>query len=282
MSGASPRMSLTRLAKPARDLEALGLLFGRLAALAHHPRELVAVDVVLGAEALDQLALLGRGDDPHAARAGGLADLRGEHPEAARGAPDQDVVAGLQFAAGHQHPPGGEVHEPVGGGLLPAQRRGLVQQLLGLDLGELREGAPGRLVAPDHLRGSRHRVEAVDLGVLVGGLVAVHHDFVAGLPAGDPGADLPDDPGGVRAADVVAELGVVAVAHHRHRLAERRPHVVVVDPRRHHPHDHLEGARLGHFDLLDLEGVLGLAEALLADDPGGHRLGQDAGLYVHC
>ncbi len=109
----------------------------------------------------------------------------------------------------------------------------------------------------------------------------MHDDLVAGLPAGDAGADLPDDARGVGAADVVAELGVVAVAHHRHRLAERGPHVVVVDARGHHAHDHLERARLGHLDLLDLEGVLGFAEALLADDPRGHRLGQLAGLGVY-
>src|SRR5207244_7310379 len=46
-------------------------------------------------------------------------------------------------------------------------------------------------------------------------------------------------------------------------------------------HDHLEGARLGHLDLLDLEGVLRFAEALLANHPGGHRLGQLAGLGLY-
>ena len=110
----------------------------------------------------------------------------------------------------------------------------------------------------------------------------MHDDLVAGLPAGDAGADLPDDARGVRAADVVAELGVVAVLHDRHRLAEGGPHVVVVDAGCHHADDHLEGARLGHLDLLDLEGVLRFAEALLADHPGGHRLGQLAGLDVDC
>ena len=119
------------------------------------------------------------------------------------------------------------------------------------------------------------------LGILVGGLVAVHHDLVARLPAGDARADLPHDARGVRAADVVSVLGVVAVLHHRHRLAERGPHVVVVDAGGHHAHDHLEGAGLGNLDLLELESVLGLALALLADDPGGHRRGQLAGLGVN-
>jgi len=106
-------------------------------------------------------------------------------------------------------------------------------------------------------------------------------DLVAGLPLGDPGADLPHDPGGVRAADVVAAGLVVAVAEHRHGLAERGPHVVVVHAGRHHAHDHLERARLGHLDLLDLEGVTGLAEAVLADHPRGHLLGQLARLCGH-
>ena len=63
------------------------------------------------------------------------------------------------------------------------------------------------------------------------------HDLVAGLPAGDALADLPDDPRGVGAADVVAVLGVVAVVEDRDRLAERRPDVVEVDAGGHHPDD---------------------------------------------
>ena len=43
---------------------------------AHHARELVAVDVVDGAELLDELALLVGGDDADALGAGGLAELR--------------------------------------------------------------------------------------------------------------------------------------------------------------------------------------------------------------
>src|SRR3712207_8944612 len=88
------------------------------------------------------------------------------------------------------------------------------QQLLGLDLAELGERAPRRLVAPDLLRGRGERVEAVDLRVLVGGLVAVDDDLVAGLPAGDAVADLPDDPRSVRAADVVVLVRVGAEHGH--------------------------------------------------------------------
>jgi hypothetical protein len=117
----------------------------------------------------------------------------------------------------------------------------------------------------------------VDLRVLVGGLVAVDDHLVARLPAGDALADLPDDARGVRSADVMV---LRVVAEHRHRLAERRPDVVEVHPGGHHAHGDLEGARLGCLDLLQLERLGRLALALLADDPGGHRGRQLAGLGV--
>src|SRR6201999_3787378 len=137
--------------------------------------------------------------------------------------------------------------------------------------------APGRLVAPDPLRRRGQRVETVHLRVLVGRLVAVDDHLVAWLPARDALADLPDDPGGVRAADVVV-LG--AIAEHRDRLAQRRPDVVEVHARRPHAHDDLERARLRYLHLLQLEGLGRLPLALGADDPGGHRRGELAGLDV--
>ena len=151
MSGCVAEDLLHRLVEAARLPEALLLLLGRLAALAHHARELVAVDVAVGAELHDQLALLLGGDDADALRPGRLAELHREHAEAAGGAPDQDLVAGLQIALVDQHPVGGEVGEPVRGGLLPGEVLGLPQQLLRLDLGELGERAPRGLVAPDLL-----------------------------------------------------------------------------------------------------------------------------------
>ena len=118
-------------------------------------------------------------------------------------------MAGLQLAAVEQHAVGGEVGESVAGGLFPGEVLGLGQKLLRLNLEELGEAAPGGLVAPDLLRRGGQRVEAVDLDVFVAGLVAVHDDFVAGLPARDALADLPDDSRRVGAADVVV-FGVVA------------------------------------------------------------------------
>ena len=273
---------MTRFANAARGLEALlvGGGVGEVLVGPHHLAELVAVDVVDGAELLDELALLRRGDDPDRVGARRLAELGREDAEAAGGAPDQDVVAGLQLALVDQHPVGGEVGEAVGRGIDPGEVLRARQQLLGLDLGELGEGAPGRLVSPDPLARRGERVEAVDLDVLVGGLVAMDHDLVAGLPAGDALADLPDDPGGVGAADVVAVLGVVAVAEDRDRFAEGRPDVVEVDPGGHHPDDDLECAGLRDLDLLELEGVGRLPLAVLADHPRRHRLRQGSGLNV--
>ena len=77
---------------------------------------------------------------------------------------------------------------------------------------------------------------------------------------------------------MVAVLGVVAVAEDGDRPPERRPDVVEVDPGGHHPHDHLEGAGLGHLDLLEPEGVRRLPLALGANHPCGHPPRQLAGL----
>ena len=93
-----------------------------------------------------------------------------------------------------------------------------------------------------------------------------------------PGPTFQTISGRVRAADVVVLVRVVA--EHRDRLAERRPDVVEVHARRHHAHDHLEGPRLGDLDLLELDGVHWFAEAILPDDPRGHRGRELAGLYV--
>jgi hypothetical protein len=54
----------------------------------------------------------------------------------------------------------------------------------------------------------------------------------------------------------------------------------VKHPRGHHPHGHLEGPRLGHPHLLELEGLDGLAFPFLADDPRRHRLRELARLGI--
>ena len=79
------------------------------------------------------------GDHPDRVSAGGGAQLRGEDAQPARGAPDQHLVAGLEVALVDQHAVGREVGEAVGGGLLPGQVLRLGQELLRLDLAELRK-----------------------------------------------------------------------------------------------------------------------------------------------
>ena len=106
------------------------------------------------------------------------------------------------------------------------------------------------------------------------------HDLVAGLPAGDTLTDLPDHAGGVGAADVVSEPGVVPAAEDRNRRAESCPDVVEVDPCGHLPDDYLESAGLRSFDLLEAEGVLRFSLSLFANHPGGHLFGRLARLDV--
>jgi hypothetical protein len=130
---------LHALGEVARDGEARLLLVGRLVAAAHHAGELAAVDEALGAELLHKRSLLGAGHHADRLGAGGAAQLRGEHAQPAGRSPDEDLVARLQPRAVQQHPVGGEVREPVGGGLLPGEVLRLRQELLGLDLRELRE-----------------------------------------------------------------------------------------------------------------------------------------------
>jgi hypothetical protein len=63
-------------------------------------------------------------------------------------------------------------------------------------------------------------------------------------------------------------------------MTEARPHVVEVDAGGHHADGDLEGAGLRDVDLLELHGLDRLAEALLADHPGGHRGRQLTGFDV--
>jgi hypothetical protein len=81
------------------------------------------------------------------------------------------------------------------------------------------------------------------------------HDLVPDGLAGHVRTDRPYDPRGVAAPDVevvgLAEPGVDLGDVDRDAL--RRPHVVVVDARRHHQHERLAGPRPWRFDGFDLE-----------------------------
>ena len=253
---------------PHRLAEALDLVEDALAGVRVGQRELAAVDDGGGAQLADQLDLVVGGDNGDGVGPEQRAQLHRERAQPAAGAPHQHVVAGLDAGLVDQHPVGGEVGEPVAGRLLPGQLRRLGQQLLGLHLAVLGEAAPVGLVGPDLLLGAGHRVEPVALGALAAALVAVDHDLVAGLPAGHARADALDDARRVGAGDVEVVAGV---AEDRDGQPQRRPHAVVVDAGGHHPHQHLARARLRHLDLLELHGMLGIAQPLRPDHPRPHH-----------
>ena len=168
-----------------------------------------------------------------------------------------------------QHPIGGGEGERVGGALLPCQVPGARHQLAVLHAAELGERAVGRLIAPDALRSREHRVAAVAFLVVAVVLIAMDDDFVADLPALDLGADRPHDPGRVGPGDVVGRLVRV---ERRNRLAERGPDAVVIDPRRHHQHQHIVAVeRPGRQDL-NLHRAFGRSVPFLTDRPGVHGL----------
>ena len=202
-----------------------------------------------------------------------LGDLDRLAAEAARRPPDEDDVAladGVGRPAG-EHPVGGGADEHVGGGRGPGEVGRLGEHLVGLDPGELGERPPIRLVAPDPVaRGGDRVATRLDPGVLDVPDAAVDDHLVADLDVLDALADLPDDPGGVAAADVegLGLAGAVPRPDHVDRTPEGGPHVVVVDAGGHHVDEHLAlaGPRGGHL----------LTEALRPDGLREHALGNDA------
>src|SRR5919202_5137565 len=233
--------------------------------------EVLAVDDALGAEAHDEIGLGVIRDDADRIGAGRGAELHAEEAEAARGAPDQHIVARPQPVPGvaEQHAVGGGQRQRVAGRFLPGQVLRPRHELAGLDARELREGTVRRLVAPDALRGREHRVAAIALLVVAVVLVAVDHDLVADLPARDLRAHGPDDAGRVRARHVI---GLLVHVVGRDRLAEPGPDAVVVDPGGHDEDQDLVGIDLPGRQHLHLHGLVGRPVALLADGPGVHAL----------
>src|SRR5258708_4295868 len=147
--------------------------------------EVLAIDDALGAESEHVLPLALVRDDADRVGAGCRADLHPEHPEAARSAPDQHVVPGLEGVRrmAEQHPVGGRESERIGGRFLPGQMLRLGHELARLHAAELGERAVRRLVAPDALRWRQHRIAAVAFLVVAVILIAMDDDLVADLPA---------------------------------------------------------------------------------------------------
>src|SRR3981081_2954222 len=166
--------------------------------------EILAVDDALGAELHDIIALGLIRDDADRIRARRGRELHAEHPEPAARAPYQHVVAGLERVRrmAEQHAVGGRERQRVAGRFFPGEMLGLGHQLPRLHPAILREGAVGRLVAPDALRGREHRITPIAVLVVAVVLIAVDDHLVADFPAPYLGADRPYDAVGVRARDV--------------------------------------------------------------------------------
>src|SRR5579864_4317114 len=166
--------------------------------------ELAAVDHALGPEIEHVFHLRFIGDDADRVRARGGDELHAEHAEAARSAPDEHIVAGLEEVRrmAEQHAIGGGERERIAARLLPGKMRRLDHELARLHAAELRERAVRRFVAPDALRRRQQRIAAIAVLVVAVVLIAVNDDLVADLPALDLRAHRPDHSGGVRAGDV--------------------------------------------------------------------------------
>src|SRR6266851_3111107 len=85
-------------------------------------------------------------------------------------------------AMAEQHAVGGGERQHVAAALLPGEVQRPLHELPALHARELREGAVGRLVAPDALARREHGVAAIALLVVAVILVAVDDDLVADLP----------------------------------------------------------------------------------------------------
>jgi len=252
------------------------LPLGRVPRGRHAPvREVLPVDVSDGAQALRVLALLGRAHDRDGLRAREGDELHRERAQPARGPPHEHDVVRLHRVRrpAVEHPVGGRAGERGRRGLLPREVIGLRQALVGLNLAELRERPPARVVAPD---AERRREAGVaprrDPRVVQVPLPGVHDDTVADLHVRHLGADRVHDARRVRADDV--EVGGLAPASLRLRHVDRdaagRPHVVEVHARSHDHHERVLRAELGDLDDLVADRVARLPEPVGPDELGVH------------
>src|SRR5213076_142608 len=158
---------------------------------------------------------------------------------------------------------------------LPGQPFRLRHALMSLSAGELAVAAVVGLVPPDARRLGEHRVTARAHPRVVGPPpVAVDDDLVADPHVLYVAAGGPDDAGAVAAAgvEVLGLPRLLALADHVEWRAQRRPDVVVVDPRRHHVDQRLVGAEGRRWDDLAPPRLARRTEAVLAHDVRVHAL----------
>ena len=99
--------------------------------------------------------------------------------------------------------------------------------------------------------------------VLTVDVVALHGDFVAGLPVADGGTDAEHDTGGVGANNMLVTLvalGPIGLASETieeaeggHWFKDRGPHGVEVDARRHNGDVHLVGGQVRSAYFVDVQ-----------------------------
>ncbi len=227
------------------------------------------VDHQVGAHPAHDLGFAWRGHDTHRDGATVQCQLGRVGAEPAARAPDEYHVALFHVGAvvGYQLAVGGGVHQPGGGGLLPAQVRGFGHELVGLDQGQLGESAEVRLKAPDALLGVEHGV-VVAVRAFQLDRQAVGDHLITGGPHVYAGTGTQDDTGEVRADHMVgevvafAERGQPAVAlqeaERRQWFEDRRPDGVVVDRGGHHGDQRLARTQIRGPDLVDVQGAPGV------------------------
>jgi len=149
-----------------------------------------------------------------------------------------------------------------------------------LHAGELREAAPVGFVTPDFEGRVVHRIVAVaDGGGVAIPYAAMNDDAVADLDVVHVVAGRIDDTRRVAAADVEIRMIVLRFltrADHVDRRAEGGPHIVEIDPGGHHVDEHFVGLDLRDCNFFNFEGVVGVAEAVRADNLRVHLLGHHA------
>jgi len=238
-------------------------------------RELAAVDDARGAVIDAELPLRLVGDDRDRPAADGARDLERHAPEPAGRSPDQNHIPALDDVGrpAHEHPVRRGSAEEEAARRLPGQALRLRNTLMGLAAGKLAVAAIVGLIAPDARRFGEHRVPARAHPRVVGSPpAAVDDDLVADPRVLDVAADGPDDAGAVAAAgvEVLGLARLLALADHVERRAQRRPDVVVVDPRRHHVDQHFVGAEGRRRDDLAPPRLARRAETVLPHDVRVH------------
>ena len=216
-------------------------------------------------------APVGRGHDGDGPGTGERGQLDPQRPEPAGGAPHEHHVALLHGVRGPavEHAVGRRAREGGRRGLLPREALGLRQALVRLHLGELRERAPARVVAPDAERRRETRVPALGHPRVVEvPLAGVHDDVVAHAYVRDALSHRVHDAGGIRAHHVelrwLAPPGLGLRDVHRHTASG--PHVVEVHPRRHDHHERLVRTDLGDVDDLVADRVRRVAVPVGSDE----------------